>query len=400
MQLKQITKKNIIVYIRRGPLELEWISPVLEKFYQSKYNIYFYFKSKRALNEVKKNQFYFNFILKIKKKIKIDHFTNDLFLKIIRFLFKKMKFMNLENKITEKLHSFNNFIKKIDKSLKIENISYFMTEYDNYDYTIKKLYYDGNKKKPKIIHYPSAPAIHDHNIVDFGKKIYTNCLFLPSERSIPFWERKVLNRSIINDKFGLPQFHDDWIKSFQDEKKNEKKIVLIAINDVSEQYKKIRNEYKNFLLTINALFDFLEMRKNDVSVLIKLHPHKTLNYEKILNRKINLNYFNKSFMAAAVNSDIVITSYNSSASIYGSLLKKPVIALQNHFLHDHGTKDLYSQLGFSHSAIDDDDLINKIDGILKKEYDETFINQLIVGKKYFNTNKMVRDEIYNEILKL
>ena len=62
-------------------MELEWISPVLEKFYQSKYNIYFYFKSKRALNEVKKNQFYFNFILKI-KKIKIDHFTTDLFLKI------------------------------------------------------------------------------------------------------------------------------------------------------------------------------------------------------------------------------------------------------------------------------------------------------------------------------
>ena len=68
MQQNHIFKKNIIVYIRRGPLELEWISPILEKFYKSKYDIYFYFKSKKALNEVKKSKFYYNFITKIKKK--------------------------------------------------------------------------------------------------------------------------------------------------------------------------------------------------------------------------------------------------------------------------------------------------------------------------------------------
>lgn len=400
MQQNHIFKKNIIVYIRRGPLELEWISPILEKFYKSKYDIYFYFKSKKALNEVKKSKFYYNFITKIKKKIKINHITNDLFLKIIRFLFKKMKFTNLENMITEKLHSFNNFIKKIDKNLKIENISFLMTEYDNFDYTIKKLYYDGNKKNPKIIHYPSAPAIHEHNIVDHGRKIYTNCLFLPSERSVPFWQRKVLNKLVINDKFGLPQFHEDWIKNFKIEKKIEKKRVLIALNDVSEDYKKIKNEYKNFLTTINALFDFLEIKKNDISVFIKLHPYKTLNFEKILNKKINFQYLNESFMAGAFNSDIIITSFNSSASIYGSLLKKPVIALQNHFPHDQEKSDLYSRLGFSYAARDDEDLLSKIDGILERKDDEIFNNQIIVGKKFFNTNKIVRDEIYNEILKL
>ena len=400
MQLKQITKKNIIVYIRRGPLELEWICPILEKFYKSKYNIYFYFKSKNALDKVKKNQFYFNFILKIKKKIKVNHFTNDLFLKIIRFLFKKIKIMNLENNITEKLHSFDNFIKKIDKNLKIENISYLMTEYGNNDYTIKKLYYNCNKKKPKIIHYPSAPAIHEHNIVDHCEKIYTNCLFLPSEKSVPFWEQKVLNKFEINDKFGLPQFNEDWMQSFKDERIIEKKRVLIALNDVSEDYKKIKNEYKNFLTTINILFNFLEMNKNDISILVKLHPHKTLNFEKILDKKINFHYLNESFMACVINSDIIITSFNSSASIYGSLLKKPVISIQNHFLHDKLKNDLYTRLGFSYSAKDDEDLLNKIDGILKRKYDEIFNDQVIIGKKYFNTDKIVGDEIYNEILKL
>ena len=50
MQNKNISKKNIIVFIRRGVLELEWISPILEKFYYSKYNIFFYFKSKSVFN--------------------------------------------------------------------------------------------------------------------------------------------------------------------------------------------------------------------------------------------------------------------------------------------------------------------------------------------------------------
>ena len=68
MNQKSLIKKKIIIYIRRGILELEWISPILEKFYNSDYEIYFYFKSKKAFNKVKKNQFYFNFISKIKKK--------------------------------------------------------------------------------------------------------------------------------------------------------------------------------------------------------------------------------------------------------------------------------------------------------------------------------------------
>ena len=320
MRDKNISKKNIIVFIRRGVLELEWISPILEKFYNSKYNIYFYFKSKKVFNNVKENQFYFDLILKLKNKFIINSLSDDLFLKILRFLLKKIRFVYLENIITEKLHSFHRFVKKIDKNLNLNDISYFMTEYDNYDYTIKRLYFDDNKNKPKIIFYPSAPAIHDFNITENNKKIYANCLFLPTEKTLPIWERKVFDKSIINNKFGLPQFQESWKKNFERKKNDDKKRILIAIQDVPNKQKKLIKHYKNFISTIKILFNYLEEREN-VKVFIKQHPFKKIYYEKILKRKINFHYYNKNFIDCVINSDIVITSFRTSSSIYGSLLE-------------------------------------------------------------------------------
>ncbi len=398
MQQNELSKKNIIIYVRRGLLELEWISPILEKFHNSKYNIYFYFKSKKVFNKVKENQFYFNFIFKIKKKIKINNLTDDIFLKTLRFFLKKTNFTNLENQITEKLHSFEKFVKKIDKDLTVNNISFLMTEYDNNDYTIKKLYYDDIREKPKIIFYPSAPTIRDHNISQDFKKIYANCLFLPSKKSVPFWERKVLDKSIINNKFGLPQFQENWIKNFKIENKTQKKIILLSLSDVQEKYKKIKHHYKNFIKTLDSLFAYLET-KNDVIVLIKQHPNKPINYENILNRKLRFSYFEKSFMDGVINSDIVVTSFRSSASIYGSLLGVPTISIQNHFLDYEKKKNIYSLLGFTYIAKDDEDLKDKINGVLKNNNNNIFNDQFLIGKKYFDTNNSLPDDIFKEILK-
>lgn len=400
MQKKEISKKNIIVFIRRGVLELEWISPILEKFYYSKYNIFFYFKSKSVFNNVRENQFYFDLISKLKKKFIINNFTDDIFLKILRFLLKKIRFIYLENIITEKLHSFHRFVKKIDKNLNINDIKYLMTEYDNFDYTIKRLYFDDNKNKTKIIFYPSAPAIHDFNIAQNNKKIYANCLFLPAKKTLPMWERKVLDKSIINSKFGLPQFQESWKKNFETKKRDEKKRILIAINDVPNKQKKFIDHYKDFISTIKILFNYLEEREN-VKVFIKQHPFKKIYYEKILKRKINFHYCNKSFMDCVINSDIVITSFRTSSSIYGSLLGVPTISIQNHFLEDDKEKEsIYSRLGFTYTAKSNEDLKDKIDKITKNDYDDIFNNQFKIGKKYFNTSDNLTDDIFNEILKL
>ena len=68
------------------------------------------------------------------------------------------------------------------------------------------------------------------------------------------------------------------------EKNDDKKRILIAIQDVPNKQKKLIKHYKNFISTIKILFNYLEEREN-VKVFIKQHPFKKIYYEKILKRK-------------------------------------------------------------------------------------------------------------------
>ena len=102
--------------------------------------------------------------------------------------------------------------------------------------------------------------------------------------------------------------------------------------------KKFINHYKDFISTIKILFNYLEEREN-VKVFIKQYPFKKF-IMKILKRKINFHYCNKSFMDCVINSDIVITSFRT-VKIYGSLLGVPTISIQNHFLEDDKEKESY-----------------------------------------------------------
>ena len=175
---------------------------------------------------------------------------------------------------------------------------------------------------------------------------------------------------------------------------------MIAIQDVPNKQKKLIKHYKNFISTIKILFNYLEEREN-VKVFIKQHPFKKIYYEKILKRKINFHYYNKNFIDCVINSDIVITSFRTSSSIYGSLLGVPTISIQNHFLDDDKVKEsIYSRLGFTYTAKSDEDLKDKIDQITKNDYNDISKNQFKIGKKYFNTSNNLTDDIFNEILKL
>ena len=45
-------KNKIIVIVRRGPLEIEWIMPILKILYERKFEIYFYFNNENCFNLV------------------------------------------------------------------------------------------------------------------------------------------------------------------------------------------------------------------------------------------------------------------------------------------------------------------------------------------------------------
>ena len=56
----------------------------------------------------------------------------------------------------------------------------------------------------------------------------------------------------------------------------------------------------------------------------------------------------------------------------------------------------YSKEPRSHSK----KIINMIDDVLKNNINNIFKNQFLIGKKYFNTNVSLPDDIFNEILKI
>ena len=78
----------------------------------------------------------------------------------------------------------------------------------------------------------------------------------------------------------------------------------------------------------------------------------------------------------------------------------PTISLQNHFLDYEKKDNMYSRLGFTYIVEDDEDLKNMIDDVLKNNINNIFKNQFLIGKKYFNTNVSLPDDIFNEILKI
>ena len=75
-------KKNIILIIRRGPLEIEWILPVLNELYQKKFDIFVYFNNYKCFNLVKKSKSVFKKLNKISKMFYVQKKTDFLLEKI------------------------------------------------------------------------------------------------------------------------------------------------------------------------------------------------------------------------------------------------------------------------------------------------------------------------------
>ena len=60
-----VKKKNILLIIRRGVAELEWIAPIINQINKNNFQLYIFFLTKSAFLSCKNNDFYFS---KINKK--------------------------------------------------------------------------------------------------------------------------------------------------------------------------------------------------------------------------------------------------------------------------------------------------------------------------------------------
>ena len=120
-------KKNILLVIRRGQPELDWIAPLLFKF--KKNHIYVFYLSKDAFKNFPKNNPIFSIFKNICKGYFIQKLTTNFFWRLCKYFFgKKNQFLST------KIHDPEFLIKK----LKIKgSIDIIFSEYGNNSEWIK-----------------------------------------------------------------------------------------------------------------------------------------------------------------------------------------------------------------------------------------------------------------------
>ena len=80
-------KKNILLLIRRGQPELDWITPLLFKY--KKNYIYVFYLSKKAFKNFPENNPIFLIFKSICKSYFIQKFTTNFFWRLCKFIFVK-----------------------------------------------------------------------------------------------------------------------------------------------------------------------------------------------------------------------------------------------------------------------------------------------------------------------
>lgn len=309
-------KKNILLIIRRGELEVSWICPALFKL-KKKFNIYTYFLNKESYLNVSSNQFYIECLKKVSKKIIIQplHFKF-----LHRSLRKILNFFNIESETLNKIIHDPKFL--LDK-FQIGNIDIALGEYNS------KSQYFKNLKNSKIIFFPNSPQVFWRVKQYNNKPLNCDYLLVNSKNEIHYWKKRINQNKIIET--GCPQkdkWWNDKMKKFYSIKlEPKKKIILFAYNSFFNEIRLKENKnklHKNLSFFLNSIFKI----NRNIHIIFKLHPNK--NHKEFLK---TLEKFSKSFwqirkdplQALIKKSDLMISMPKSSAYIDGLYANKPSI---------------------------------------------------------------------------
>ena len=110
-----MNKKILILFVRRGYLEIEYILPVL-KILKEKYSIFTYFEKQKTYKSLQRQKDVYDEWTKINSNYYILNKTDNLIFKIIlKFLIFFVLGNNLIfKKIVSKVHSLNNVCKELN----------------------------------------------------------------------------------------------------------------------------------------------------------------------------------------------------------------------------------------------------------------------------------------------
>lgn len=323
--------KNVILVVRRGVYEVEWILPILILLKKKKYNIYTYFYNQEAFDSLVNSPIIYKLWLNSLKSFYIKKKYSKFFLKLFRYLLIKLNICkNLSKKLIEKIHDINKI--KLNLGIPIDkNIEYVLTDHQNYNSLMNELY----EKKIKIILFPSSPSIYvNNNLNNINKKNLLGKYLLVNDNISRVFFKKNFNIKYINMiTTGVPQFESWYIKKIQDNS-------IIKSNIIAKKSKRIVIAYAFLptatdeakLLCIEQLSSILELLNSyhNIEIVLKLHAFKQDNfYNSFFNniKRKNIKISENNIIYEMLNADLLIANYKTSASVYGPLFKIPTITL-------------------------------------------------------------------------
>ena len=398
-------KKKIIVIIRRGPLEIEWIMPILKNLYIKKFEIYFYYNNKICFDLVVSNNKIFNVIKKISKSSYVQRKYDFIIYKIIRKIANFLNLKKLELFFSKKIHSFKKMLNKLNiKDFK--KILFVFSEYGNLNYTLELLSKIDKQERPLIIQYPAGPTINldnDKRIQNTLKgkmrrlSIFADLIFINSKKSLSYWDIYIRKKDSKIKVVGMPLFDKNFLK--KKIIKKEKKKILLTLNDI-EINKLLPGEIERFKKYLNGFFIDL---KNfvGIDVVLKLHPNKPLDIQKYLVQKYRYKVSKANMIDEIIDTSLLITQFKTSASIYGPLYNIPTLSWSNIFKGAYSEiKDPYAELGLTYECKNFNDFIHKYKLAINQPNNLLWLNQQKKISKHFSLKESPIQKVIFELEKL
>jgi hypothetical protein len=319
-----MSKNFLVLFVRRGYLEVEYILPIL-KILKKKFMIVTYFEKAKAFNSLSNQKDIFKKWKNVSSNYYIDFLFDNLFLKISLKILLFLDLNNsISNKIIKKIHSLTNICKKLN--IEESMIKYILSDYNTHSQKIYQIL--KKKKRPLIYFFPTSPQI-----IKAKKKVdknsrpllkYIDYLLINSKFEFDYWSNFIIKSKI--KITGIPLFYSLKKKKLF-KQKNFK--ILISYNCIEKKYQK--KEISNIKRLLKNLIDL------NIPIIIKLHPMKQQKYIFDITKELksdNLSFSTKNLSYLLKdNIKIHICSTKTAAATYSNFYGIPTFGFKQ---YDHG----------------------------------------------------------------
>ena len=392
-------KKNIVLLIKKSPGEIDWIVPILF-FLQKDYNIFTIFKNVQAINLLKENKTLYSLWNKCSYAYTVHPKYRNIFLRILKKIFSKLKFTHLESKIhnliQKKFYDTNEILINIKKKLHIKNRTKLNFSGCFLEYTYKSPWidnYKNNFKNLKIFYYPHTSQLSSSKKLYkkyYKKKPSNKFLLLNSEFDVYKWSKILPDSNIFI--CGYPKYDKVWIRNILKEKKKKKnqKIIFFSYKGLQKN-----NDKEKYFEQVRSFMNICSKIKN-VYVKIKIHPFTDKNIlSKILKEYPNTQwgFYDDHLFKLINNCNLFVSYYFSGSMLEGLALNKVPLELWN--IENNRGFSPYKKLKLSVFINNKNELEKKIRGYFNNKKEILKEKNMVLNnyKKLINKKNSIKSTV-------